>query len=238
VFQLSNKAVIDVTGKDAFAFLQNILTSDMAHLPSLAALLSPQGKILFQFYCVAENDIFHLIIEKNYAESLMKRLSLYKLRADVALTINETPIAYDFKAGQFKDTRHESLGYYSFGACANTDASPYFTALTRLHIPEIGVDFKENDIFPHEANMDKTNGVSFKKGCYIGQEVVSRMQHKTEIRKRFIGFTSSSLVAPFTPVLNGERQIGVTGSQGLMLVRLDLLEGELTAEGNIIHAEP
>jgi tRNA-modifying protein YgfZ len=237
---LKNRSVIAVTGEEARAFLHNIITADMEKLPTHAALLTPQGKIIADFFVSAFENGFYIECHTQARELLIKRLSLYKLRAKVEITPLDLKVYVSNKPIGFNDPRLKTMPNRFYGALEefSTDEALYHKQRASLHLPDCFDDYLTSDIFPHEANMDKTHSVSFKKGCYVGQEVVSRMQHKTEIRKRFIGYTSNETLPPFSPVFNGERQIGVTGSEGLMLIRLDLLEGVLIANGVLIHAQP
>lgn len=247
---LTGRAVLRLNGRDARDFLNNLVTSDIEKLQPgegrFAALLSPQGKILFDFFVTPDGD--GLLIDCNAAQAadLAKRLGFYKLRADVrisdesanlavAATAEEPPPA---QALAFRDPRHEDLGWRVIGPPDELDRmgaeaggeDAYAARRIALGVPESGVDFAYGDTFPHEANMDWLHGVDFTKGCYIGQEVVSRVEHRGTARKRFVrvGFTGAA-PTPGGEVKIGDVVIGQMGSSaggtGLALLRLDRLEG-------------
>jgi hypothetical protein len=258
---LEDRGVVSVTGTDAEKLLGGLVTNDMALLdhassvgePALyAALLSPQGKILFDFLLVKTADGFLLDTAREKAGELVKRLSMYKLRA--AVEIRDVSDAYRVAAmwgdepvpsaretagsHLFADPRLPALGFRilvdvrSVGAVpAGSDgvavpAQAYHSHRIGLGVPEGVRDFAFGDTFPHEALLDQLNGVSFTKGCFVGQEVVSRMQHRTSVRKRVVPVAGDqALPEGPLPVLVGEVEIGrlgsVAGECGLALLRID-----------------
>ena len=248
---LSDRGVVSVSGEDATAFLDNLITSDMDLLKTQAALfaglLSPQGKILFEFFVVRQDAIEHgggylLETRRDKAADLVKRLTMYKLRAKV--TINDLSANYAVVTAwagaapvsplsiSFPDPRHRDLGTRMLMAptmAAKLDAdlepeSRYHAHRIALGIAEGGRDYALGDTFPHEANFDLVGGVSFTKGCYVGQEVVSRMENKSVVRKRVVRVSGAALV-PGVEVKLGDAVIGTLGSvdgqSGLALIRLD-----------------
>lgn len=253
---LEDRGVVSVTGVDAEKLLGGLITNDIAlsaRQPALfAALLAPQGKILFDFLVVKTPDGFLLDTVRGKAAELVKRLSLYKLRAEV--TIRD--VSEDFKvaavwgegalpsfevpAGSYvyPDPRLPALGARMLADARSADAALAASGASRvpeaayhahriaLGVPEGGRDYAWGDIFPHEALLDQLHGVSFSKGCYVGQEVVSRMQHRTTVRKRIVPVTAAQdLPDGPLPVLAGAAEIGrlgsVAGARGLALLRLD-----------------
>jgi folate-binding protein YgfZ len=252
---LGDRGVVSVTGEDAEKLLAGLITNDMARLeaaPALyAALLSPQGKILFDFFVVPAADGFLLETARERAVELVKRLSLYKLRAQVAIRDVSAdfvvaalwggdPVSSSETAGSyvFADPRFAALGLrvLAEAECApdvlaatngeDATADDYHAYRIGLGVPEGGRDFVFGDTFPHEALLDQLNGVSFTKGCFVGQEVVSRMQHRATVRKRVVAVVAAEpLPQGPQPVLVGEVEIGrlgsVAGSRGLALLRLD-----------------
>ncbi|MEH3146670.1 MAG: folate-binding protein YgfZ [Methylobacterium frigidaeris] len=252
---LPDRAVVAVAGPDATSFLQGLLTCNVETLPEdearLGALLSPQGKILFDFLVSRDGDGFRLDVLRDRVADLVKRLSLYRLRAKV--TVAPAPLAvlagWDAPApdGSLRDGRLPDLGWRLYppetGAPA-ADATPdRYQAHRIAHaVPESGADYALGDAFPHEAGMDQLGGVDFRKGCYVGQEVVSRMQHRGTARTRVVGlvYRDGAVAAPGTPVTAGQRTLGQTGSaaggRGLALLRLDRLSDALAA-GEAIEVE-
>jgi len=251
---LPERGVVSVAGEDAGKLLQGVITNDMGLLntqPALhAGLLTPQGKILFAFFVVRSPDGFLLETARDKAAALADRLMLYKLRAkaDVQDVSSDYTVAaiwggsYEPR-GQgtapllFPDPRLASLGSRelvtigSDWALANEEADSatqdeYHAHRIGLGVPEGGKDYAFGDTFPHEALFDQLNGVSFSKGCYVGQEVVSRMQNRGTARKRVVPVVgASALPEPGAAIAAGGVEIGtlgsVAGNRGLALIRLD-----------------
>lgn len=279
---IEDRGVVSVAGADAEKLLGGLITNDMAQLdverpdgaPALyAALLSPQGKILFDFLVVCTADGFLLDVVRDKAGELVKRLSLYKLRAAVeirdvsadyvvAAVWGPAPVSVGEVVGAhvFADPRYAPLGLRVIAGVQAADdvlaaiggafAAPeaYHAHRIGLGVPEGGRDFVFGDTFPHEALLDQLHGVSFTKGCFVGQEVVSRMQHRATVRKRVVPVNAAvPLRSGPLPVLAGEIEIGrlgsVAGARGLALLRLDrVAEAQrdsvpLTAGGALLTAE-
>lgn len=245
---LADRGVIEVSGEDAAKFLHNLVTNDIASLKPgearFAALLAPQGKILFDFVVFAPGEgRFLLDCPLSLAADLEKRLNMYKLRAKLsvanlsdALDVAAFPDALtrpDVAALAIApDPRSAALGWRALaekGRIAATGApADYEARRIRAGVPSGGVDFAYSDAFPHEADMDLFAGLDFKKGCYVGQEVVSRMKHRNLVRKRVTPYRApGGAPKPGEPIRAGEIEIGVTGSsmgeEGLALIRLDRL---------------
>lgn len=254
---LPDRAVIAVSGPDALAFLQGILTCNVETLAEgearLGALLTPQGKIQFDFLVSRSQDGFRLDVAAERVPDLVKRLGLYRLRAKVTIAADPTlgvAAAWDeaetaAETVRARDGRLPALGerlYFSQGAfSADATEDAYHAHRIGLGVPEGGRDFALSDAFPHEALMDQLGGVDFKKGCYVGQEVVSRMQHRGTARTRIlpIVYRDGPAPAPGTEVTAGARSLGVTGSaageRGLATIRLDRL-GDALAAGEPVRA--
>ncbi|GJE80385.1 CAF17-like 4Fe-4S cluster assembly/insertion protein YgfZ [Methylorubrum thiocyanatum] len=250
---LPDRAVVAVSGPDATAFLQGILTCNVETLPEgearLGALLTPQGKIQFDFLLSRDGgDGFRLDVAAERVPDLLKRLGLYRLRAKVTVAADPTlgvAAAWDGSETaadtvRVRDGRLPALGerlYFSQGAfSADATEEDYHAHRIGLGVPEGGRDFALSDAFPHEALMDQLGGVDFKKGCYVGQEVVSRMQHRGTARTRIlpIVYRDGPAPAPGTEVTAGARSLGTTGSaaghRGLATIRLDRLGDALAAD--------
>jgi folate-binding protein YgfZ len=260
---LPDRGVVSVSGADAEKFLAGLITNEMALLsdaPAIyAGLLTPQGKVLFDFFVVRNGDGYLLDVARDLAPALAKRLSLYKLRAAVeiadvsqdfavaALWNSQTP-ALDSgpRCIVFPDPRLGGLGLRALmqvplpsdlggsGITAATDRD-YLTHRISLGVPEGGKDYAFGDAFPHEALFDQLHGLSFTKGCYVGQEIVARMQHRATVRKRIVPVIAhESLPAGGIEITAGGVAIGtlgsVSGRQGLALLRLDRAQ-EFKARG-------
>ncbi len=246
---LPDRGVIRISGDDARTLLNGLVTTDVTELapgrPRFGALLTPQGKIVADFL-IAEDADGGLLLDcpRELAQPLATKLNFYKLRAKAAIdNLSETrgvlavwdgaPEAWP--AGAFADPRHAALGHRivlapdeaattvaAIGA-ELTDAAAYEAHRIACGVPRGGVDFAYGDAFPHETNMDRLNGVDFDKGCYVGQEVVSRMQHRGTARTRTVRLAlDGAAPEPGTPVVAGGKPVGTFGSaaQGRALARL------------------
>ena len=257
---LSARAFVTVSGPDAEHLLQSIVTTDLAALPEgvakPGALLTPQGKILFDFLIGRSGaDGFVLECRGEIADDFMRRLMLYKLRAKLVIAKrDESLVAISWLAGssssQSESTSSETdstvLRDARFpetlcvtrrplaGAVPDADISGW-TALRIAHgVAESGSDYALSDAFPHDVLYDQNGGVGLRKGCYIGQEVVSRMHHRGTARRRvLIAEAGADLPAAGTPVLAQGRPAGalgtVLGSRGLALVRIDKVKAAMDA---------
>ena len=265
---LPDRGVVSVTGPDARGFLDNLITNDMALLDSQealhAGLLSPQGKILFEFMIVKTPAGFLLETALEQTAALAKRLMLYKLRAKIEIkdAPGEVIVAASFGdvrarpqgAIAFVDPRSAALGdrlllpapavgdLVAKTAARRMSADLVTVRRIALGVPEAGRDYTLGDAFPHEADFDLFNGVSFAKGCYVGQEVVARMQNKTVVRKRVARVKGAALLTSGTDVTVGDAVIGkigsVAGDRSLAMLRLDrvvesLDKGQAITSGGI-----
>jgi hypothetical protein len=252
---LPDRGVIKIVGDDARKFLNGLITCDMAKVTPasarFAALLTPQGKIIGDFI-IAEAQAddgggFFLDCPRALATTLVDRLNFYKLRAKVICEYLSEVLgvmaAWD-GAGEteyglcYADPRLPALGirlmlppHVAPEAAADlgatlTDADAYEAHRIALGVPRGGADFIYGDAFPHEADMDQLAGVDFDKGCYVGQEVVSRVQHRASARRRVVPIAYDDY-APSSglPVMAGDKEIGMLGAtangRGMALLRLD-----------------
>jgi folate-binding protein YgfZ len=262
--QLDDRSVLSVSGEDAAAFLHGLVTNDVEHMATgearYAALLTPQGKILFDFFLYrapAESGVAFLIdCPAIVAADLLKRLGFYRLRAKASIAdVSADKAVVACWAGQpdkidgfaFADPRDARLGFRAIAPRAAANAlgpsrsQEYEAHRIAIGAPKGGVDFPYGDAFPHDANMDLLHGVDFEKGCYVGQEVVSRMRHRGGVRKRIVKVKLAALgPAAGAPILAGETAIGALGSsagaEGLALLRLDRLADAVT-NGRSLTAE-
>ncbi len=244
--RLAGRAVLAVSGPDAAHFLHNLLTADVEHLADggaiYAALLSPQGKILFDMLVLRRGGGFLIDCAASQRTALMKRLALYRLRAKVEiagpddLTVGVSPVEI---SGGFIDPRTPAIGWRMIGPAGDPEAQGYDAARIALGLADSEADLGSGEFFPHEANLDQLGGVSFRKGCYVGQEVVSRMEHRGTARSRILPVKLAGEAPPAgTEIRSGEKQIGTllsgAGDQALALLRLDRLAeaaGPLMAAG-------
>lgn len=247
VVMRADRGVVEVGGPEAPAFLHGLVTATVKSLTtgdaSFGALCTPQGKILFDFFLLKTEDGYLVEIARASIPDFLKRLTFYRLRAAVTLADRSADftVAYAFgdapvPAGglAFADPRLPGLATHVLAPAA---AAPTATASAHdwhahriaLGVPESGLDFPLGDTFPHDANMDDLVGVDFRKGCFIGQEVVSRMKHRGTARKRIV-IARALEARPAWPDVGTEigcagKVLGTLGSSAdglaLALVRLD-----------------
>ncbi|HEY7229202.1 MAG TPA: folate-binding protein [Pseudolabrys sp.] len=261
---LPDRGVVKVVGDDARRFLNGLVTADMGKVapdnPCFAALLTPQGKIIVDFIIAeappADGGGFFLDCPRALAPTLVEKLNFYKLRAkviceDLSEVLGVMAVwsgTADSEYGLcYPDPRLPALGsrimlppHLAATAAGDigadfTDADAFEAHRIALGVPRGGLDFMYGDTFPHEADMDQLNGVDFDKGCYVGQEVVSRVEHRATARNRVVPIAYDEF-APSSglPIMAGEKQVGTLGStakgRGLALMRLDRIEDALAAK--------
>lgn len=219
------------------AFLNNLLTVDLTRLWQIegtyGALLSPQGKILHDLFVVHHADEVFIDCAAVQAGDLMQKLKLYRLRAKIDiqrpddLAVAVSPNA-DLGFMCYEDPRVASMGYRAIIQHGTIGAGiGYDIHRVQSGLGDSVADIGSGNMFVHEANLDQLNGVSFSKGCYVGQEVVSRTHHRHTARNRILPMRFAGSAAPGTDITSGETRIGSMLSSvdgdGLALVRLDRL---------------
>lgn len=261
IAQLGDRGVVSVTGPDAPGFLQGLVTSDVERLQAGAAgygaLLTPQGKILFDFLIFRRPDGFWLDTRRAAAPALAKRLGFYKLRAKVDIAdrsdTSAVLVAWGDETSGLPESAaddprlpglgrraivglDEAKGILEAAGPARSDGAAWQAHRIGLGVPEGDVDFPYGDSFPHDADMDDLAGVDFGKGCYVGQEVVSRMKHRGTARRRILpvrGPGTDPLPPAGTEIVAGGKTVGTLGSsagpRGLALVRIDRVREALDA---------
>lgn len=219
------RRIISVSGPDRVEFLQGLVTNDVAHAPIWTALLTAQGKYLADFLIVPQGESLLIDVDARLADDLLRRLSMYKLRSKVELAATEMTVARGTGTtpeGAIVDPRHPALGWRHYDG--KGDDGSDFDAIRVAHvIPETLIELIPNETFILEAGFDRLNGVDFRKGCYVGQEVTARMKHKTELRKGLVQVAIEGQAAPGTPILMADgREAGTlfTQSGGLALAHL------------------
>ena len=259
--RLDWRGLVRVGGPDAHDFLQNLLTCDLdkvdAKTGGYGALLTPQGKILFDFLILGHGDGYLIEANREQIAELVKRLGFYRLRAkveiedvsgerDVLAVWGGKPEAADTIV--MADPRLAGFGWRAYAPASGQDggfdgfsevpASAYHARRVAFGLPEAPFDFPPGDSFPHDADMDDLNGVAFDKGCFVGQEVVSRMQHRGTARRRIVKASAeTSLPRSGTDILADGKPAGtlgsVAGNQGLAMVRLDRVAGALARDADV-----
>jgi hypothetical protein len=254
---LQDRGVVGVGGPDAPKFLQDLVTADIERVSADAAgyggLLTPQGKILFDFIIYRPADRFLLDAPRTAVPDLAKRLLFYRLRAKVEIVdLSESHRVIAAWGSDEKpagptafvpDPRLAALGFRAIAPASEelhlpgwrvADAGAYHAHRIALGVPEGGVDFIYGQAFPHDADMDQLGGVDTRKGCYVGQEVVSRMEHRGTARRRIVvARAAAPLPAAGTPIAADGRTLGelasVSGTSGLARVRIDRVKAALDA---------
>jgi len=242
---LTDRAILAVSGAESQNFLQGLITNDVGRLASgtalYSALLAPQGKILFDFLLYSDRGGMLLDCAAEAAETLQKRLSLYRLRAKVDIVRRDDLAVLarwdgeNGSTGWWPDPRLPALGWRTVVERADvfaaaSPASAYLDHRLALGVPE-GPDFGQDRMFALDADLEELNGVSFDKGCYVGQELTARMKHRGTARKKLLPVESSapSLPEAGTPITAAGSEIGAITSvydgRGFALVRTDRLEG-------------
>jgi folate-binding protein YgfZ len=247
--RLDHRAVILVNGSDAEAFLQGLLTQDVLGLAPggrrYGALLTPQGKVIADMILERSAEGFLIDCDRAVSQSLLKRLRLFKLRA--AVTIEEAANVSVTAFEGTPDPRAPSAPMRRYGpssSAASNDLAAYHAARIAAGLAEQGVDFGSEEVFPTDIDMDLIGGVDFRKGCFVGQEVVSRMKRRGTTRRRTLKVAlpegAPSLPAPILAGADGF-EIGTLTSaaghpaMGLARVRIDRMQ-EAVAAGQAITA--
>lgn len=264
--ELDNRRLVRIGNSEAESFLQGILTCNLDNIGSdkagFGGLLTPQGKILFDFIILREGDGFILDVGEEQIDELVKRLTFYRLRADVSFEVSsdgtkvfacwgnsdQRPEADDIDEAMIvTDPRLGKMGCRIYSklppaGMQSANVAQYHAHRIALGIPEGGTDYHYGDAFPHEALFDQTGGVDFSKGCYVGQEVVSRMHHRGTARKRIIQISSENpLPEAGTNITVSDKSVGevtsVAGHEGLALVRLDRVRAAIDNEVEIMAGD-
>jgi tRNA-modifying protein YgfZ len=239
-----DRAVFRFSGPDAQKLLNDVLTTRVEAMPGPAhwwALLSPQGKVQAEGLIGWAGDAFWLDAHQQVADAFLKRMRMYRLRANVTMDDLRESHRVGWFGGLLRDGpleqpdgRAEGLGTRVIAPADEAKAwdepdSEQAAARIAAGIGELGRDFGPDAVFPHDIGMDFLGGVDFKKGCYIGQEVVSRMQHRGTARRRPVIVEGVPRGAGAgAPVLLGEREAGMIGEpadgKAVAILRLDRIE--------------
>ena len=231
------RRVLAVSGADRVGFLQDLVTNDVRGLergPVYAALLSPQGKYLADFILVADGDAILIDVAEPLAEGLARRLAMYRLRRKVEVAPTELRVetgAGDVPEGGFADPRDPGLGWRRIGSAEGP--GPSDAVRVEFVVPEAGIELIPEESYVLEMGFERLNGVDFRKGCYVGQEIVARMKHKTELRKGLARVVLNGPAATGAPVESGGKAAGtlgtISGDRALATLRFDRVGETMTA---------
>jgi folate-binding protein YgfZ len=255
---LEDRCLIEIAGAEAEHFLQNIVTTDIESMPANVAkpgaLLTPQGKILFDFLILRTGaSSFGLDCRADIGDDFVKRLMLYRLRAKVEINKRDqtvvavsweddsAPSRTDSTASETDSMSVRDLRFpeqevvRQYGSLPQSSASREEWDSLRIAngVAESGTDYALGDAFPHDVLLDQIDGVGFKKGCYVGQEVVSRMQHRGTARRRVLIVEGDGDLSTGAEITSAGKPLGVLGSAvgraALAIVRIDKVKAAMDA---------
>jgi folate-binding protein YgfZ len=260
----SDRGVVKVTGTDATTFLHKLVTNSMLDIPRgesrYSALLTAQGKLMFDFIVVplpeGADAGYYLDCLREQSADLAKRLHFHKMRWKIGIedlseslgvaTIWGTDAPTGIDGLVYRDMRDPEIGFrviaprVDLATLTPSDETAYEAHRVSRSVPKGGLDFPYGDTFVHDANLDFLHGVDFKKGCYVGQEVVARVHFRNSARKRILKIRfDGPTPGPGTQIMIGETSIGevgsTAGSEGLAMLRVDRVE-EAKADGTAVTA--
>ncbi|MFV0333226.1 MAG: YgfZ/GcvT domain-containing protein [Tropicimonas sp.] len=237
---IGGRSVLAIGGKDRLSFLQGLITNDVARLAGglvYAALLTPQGKYLADFFLIADGERVLLDVAEPLAGGLARRLAMYRLRADVSIEatglvpgrgLGEPP------EGAVADPRHPALGWRLYSQMPGGAPATDWDALRVAHcIPESGIELIPDESYILECGFERLHGVDFRKGCYVGQEVTARMKHKTELRKGLVTVGVEGAAEPGAEILADGKAAGRlhtrAGDRAIAYLRFDRAGSALRA---------
>lgn len=237
--RVENRTVIAVTGEERVSFLQGLVSNDVNHAKNrlvYAALLTPQGKYLADFFLLERDEAILIDVASAVSDDLMKRLNMYKLRAKVTIASSDLAVSRGLGSapdGAVEDPRHPSLGWRCYGDEGTTPEIDWDAYRVAACVPETGIELIPNETYILEAGFERLNGVDFRKGCYVGQEVTARMKHKTELRKGLAQVDVEGTAPVGTEITVGDKPVGrlftQSNGQGIAYLRFDRAKGALLA---------
>ena len=235
---LKDRDIISVSGSDSASFLQNVITNDINKLNEssalYSALLTPQGKYLYDFFILKHGKNYLIDCESETTENLLSCFQKYKLSANIEfknITSDNSVAIITYKKFQqiqkndvidivFSDPRTNLMGARIISKLEKlnlaikklglklTDQEQYFETAHALGLPIKGLKKLQNQIFPLELNFEEEKGIDFKKGCYIGQENTSRMKVGNKLRKRLFPLKISNELKDGSEIFFKNKVIG------------------------------
>lgn len=235
----SDRVIVSISGADREAFLSNLISNEIKPQGqglSYAALLTPQGKYLADFFLLNRGEDILLDVAEVLAPGLAQRLSMYRLRADVGIDAVDLPVARGLgraPEGAWPDPRHASLGWRAYGQNGGGGSIDWDAIRVAHCIPESSIELQPNDGYILEAGFERLNGVDHRKGCYVGQEVTARMKHKTELRKGLVVVDVKGSAEIGAPIEHNGRAVGKlftrSGDRAIAYLRFDRAKGAMRA---------
>ncbi len=237
---MSDRRILRLSGSETRDFLQGLVTNDIKKLDQglvYAALLTPQGKYLADFFLVPDDEAVLLDVAEGLADSVQKRLAMYRLRADVKIEATDLNLRRgtgEKPEGAYDDPRHPALGWRLYGAETGDDGTDWDAIRVAHCIPETGIELT-GDSYILEVGFERLNGVDFRKGCYVGQEVTARMKHKTELRKGLQRVEIDGEAELGATITANDKPVGQvftqSGTAAIAYLRYDRAKGPLAADG-------
>ncbi|WP_162916348.1 YgfZ/GcvT domain-containing protein [Cohaesibacter haloalkalitolerans] len=241
ILHLANRAVVRLSGADTESLLQRLVTIDMDELKAdevrHGALLTPQGKIAMDFLICRDGDAVLFDLDQAIVAAFIKKMTLYRMRSDVTIKESDERVGVAFRADAdpdalaVRDIRSDLLGWRLYGKGEGWQAtdgqkSDYLARHIAAIVPQAGLDFTLEDAFPYDINMDFLGGLFFDKGCYVGQEVVSRMHHRGTARRRLVRVEADMPIPTGGATIEADgKPVGTVGAvldkRALAVVRLD-----------------
>lgn len=233
-----DRTVLCISGDDRVSFLQGLVTNDVEKAAGgiiYTALLTPQGKFIADFFVIGETDRLLIDVAASHAQKLGQRLMMYRLRAAVEISQTDLVVSRgtgDAPEGAYPDPRNPALGWRSYGITDISDNTDWDAIRVANAIPKTGVELTD-DTYILEAGFEALNGVDFKKGCFVGQEIVARMKHKTTLKKGIAQVAIEGVAQPGDAITAGGKPVGtlhtVAGDTALAFLRFDRADGEMQA---------
>ena len=227
---MTDRTVLALTGADREPFLQGLISNDVTRAQGgiiYAALLTPQGKYIADFFVIGLPDTLLIDVASPLAATLTQRLAMYKLRADVQITTSDLRLSRGTgpaPAGAQPDPRHPALGWRHYGDGTLSDTTDWDAVRVAHCIPESGIELTP-DSYVLESGFEALHGVDFRKGCYVGQEVTARMKHKTELKKGLATVTVNGPADPGTEITANGKPAGTlftrSGNHAIAYLRFD-----------------
>ncbi|MEP2717951.1 folate-binding protein [Pseudophaeobacter sp.] len=238
------RKILRLSGADTRDFLQGLVTSDVTKIDQglvYAAMLTPQGKYIADFFLAADGDDVLLDGDAEQADALQKRLAMYRLRAKVEISATDLQVKRGTgpaPEGALADPRHPDLGWRLIGNVSGEDGSDWDALHVAHCIPQAGIELGP-DSYILEAGFEALQGVDFRKGCYVGQEVTARMKHKTELRKGLRRVEINGKAPVGSEITANGKVVGTlfsqAGDRAIAYLRFDRAKGEMRAGDATLH---
>ena len=235
---MTNRTIIKISGPDTINFLQGLITNDVTKTKDClvyAALLTPKGKYIADFFVTRQENALLVDVATSHAAMLEQRLTMYRLRSDVQITETQLIVSRGTgfpPSGALLDPRHTALGWRQISDKDQSDNTDWDALRVTHIIPETGIELTP-DTYILEAGFERLNGVDFRKGCYVGQEIAARMKHKTELKKGLTQVWINEAVTVGTKIMTNNKPVGIlftqSGNLALAHLRFDRATSDMQA---------